>query len=315
MSFSVTILGSSSAVPTSERFPSAHLVNMGERFFLVDCGEGTQIQLRRFRFRFSKINHILISHVHGDHVFGLFGLISTLSLLGRKNDLHIYSHPTLKEILDDYLRHFHEEEMPFKIVYHFLGAKKTSVIYEDELMTIMSFPLRHRIPSSGFVFREKPKPLNVIKEMINYHKVPLKEIPKIKGGNDFINPEGEIISNSVLTHPPFKQRAFAYCSDTSYTETIIPYLQGIDLLYHEATYAQELLQRARETKHSTARQAATIARKANAKKLIIGHFSARYKDLSILLNEAREVFPETYLGNDGCTFEISQERSDRIIED
>lgn len=288
---------------------------MGERFFLVDCGEGTQIQLRRFRIRFSKINHILISHVHGDHVFGLFGLISTLTLLGRKTDLHIYSHTALKDIMDDHLKHFHEEEMPFKIVYHFLGVQKTAIIYEDELMTIMSFPLKHRIPSSGFIFREKPKLLNVIKEIINYHKVPLKDIPKIKEGQDFVNSKGETISNSLLTHPPFKQRSFAYCSDTSYTEKIIPYLQGVDLLYHEATYAHNLAQRARETKHSTAQQAATIARKANAQKLVIGHFSARYKDLSLLLNEAREVFPETYLGNDGCIFEIPQERTDRINED
>lgn len=308
-------MGSSSAVPTSERFPSAHLVNLSERFFLIDCGEGTQIQLRRFKIRFGKINHIFISHVHGDHVFGLFGLISTFSLLNRKTDLHIYTHPTLKNILDDHMKYFHEGEMPFQIIYHFIGAKKSALIYEDDLLTVTSIPLKHRIPSSGFIFREKPKLLNVKKDMIEYLRIPLKEILRIKSGGDFITEDGKTIKNALLTHTPLKQRAYAYCSDTSYTEKILPYLQNIDLLYHEATYAGDLAERARETKHSTAKQAATIARKANARKLIIGHFSARYKDLTPLLDEAREVFPETWLANDGSVFEIEPERSERITEE
>lgn len=273
------------------------------------------MQLRRFKIRFGKINHIFISHVHGDHVFGIFGLISTYCLLNRKNPLHIYTHPALKNILDDHLKYFHDGAFPFEVVYHFMGSKKTSIIYEDELLTIMSIPLKHRIPTCGFVFREKPKPLNIKKEMIAYYKIPLKDIFKIKSGADFITEEGKVVNNSILTYPPFQQRSYAYCSDTRYTETIVPYLQEVDLLYHEATYSHDLAQRAKETKHSTARQAATIACKSKAFKLIIGHFSARYKDLMPLLEEAREVFPETYLANDGCIFEIEAKRTERLDEE
>jgi ribonuclease Z len=308
VSFSVTILGSSSAVPTSERFPSAHLVQAGERFFLIDCGEGTQIQLRRFKIRFGKINHILISHTHGDHVFGLFGLISTLSLLNRTTDLHIYAHPKLKEILDGHLKFFHDAGLPFNIIYHFLNSKKASVIYEDDQISVTAVSLKHRIASKGFIFREKPKPLNVRKEMIGYHQISLKDILKIKNGEDFISKEGKLIPNAQLTRPPFKPRAYAYCSDTAYSEKLIPHLQEIDLLYHEATYGNELAHRAKETAHSTAKQAAEIARKAGVQKLIIGHFSARYKNIEPLLEEAREIFPDTMPANDGMVFEIEKKR-------
>ena len=311
MSFSVTILGSSSAVPTSERFPSAHLVQTGERFFLVDCGEGTQIQLRRFKIRFGKINHILISHVHGDHVFGLFGLISTFCLLNRSADLHIYTHPKLKEILDGHLKFFHDAELPFKIIYHFLNSRQASVIYEDDQISITAVSLKHRIPSKGFIFREKPKLLNVRKEMIEYHQIPLKDILRIKNGEDYLSNDGKVIPNVLLTHPPFRPRAYAYCSDTAYYEKLIPHLQEIDLLYHEATYANDLAQRAKETRHSTAKQAAEIARKAGVRKLIIGHFSARYKNIEPLLTEAREIFPDTMPANDGMIFEIEKKRSEQ----
>ncbi len=309
MSFSVRILGSSSAVPTSERFPSAHLVNLGERLFLIDCGEGTQIQLRRFKISIGKINHILISHVHGDHVFGLFGLISTFSLLNRTSDLHIYAQPDFKNILDDHLKYFHAQGLPFKIIYRLHDAIKPALIYEDERMTVNAFPLKHRIATSGYIFREKPRLLNVKKEMIDYFKVPVKEILNIKLGADFITQEGKTVENSVLTYPPFKQRAYAYCSDTAYTEKIVQYIGDIDLLYHEATYAKEQAQRAKTTMHSTATEAATIAQKANVGKLIIGHFSARYKDLNQLLEEAREIFPETYLALEGVVFNIEAART------
>ncbi len=272
------------------------------------------MQLRRFKIRFGKINHIFISHVHGDHVFGLFGLISTFCLLNRKTDLHIYAHPTLKYMMDDHLKYFHETELPFQIIYHFIGTKKPEIIYENDLLTVTSFPLKHRIPTSGFVFREKPRLLNIKKEMVEYHRIPLKEILKIKSGEDFITEEGKTIKNSLLTHPPLKQRSYAYCSDTGYTEKILPFLLEVDLLYHEATYANDLAARAKETLHSTAAQAATIAFRANARKLIIGHFSARYKDLDPLLAEAREIFPETWLANDGNVFEIDSERTEMRIQ-
>jgi ribonuclease Z len=306
--FSVTILGSSSAVPTSARFPSAHLVNIGERIFLIDAGEGTQIQLRRQSVRFGKINHIFISHAHGDHVFGLFGLLSTFSLLKRETELHIYSHSRLKQILDQHLMHFHEDGLPFPIVYHFLNENSPQIVYEDMQITVTSFPLSHRIPTCGFLFREKPLPLNIKKEMIDYYSIPVAAIPSIKHGDDYTLEDGTIIENQRLTHAPCRQRAYAYCSDTAYTEDIIPLIKDIDLLYHEATFSDELSLRARETGHSTSTQAATIAKKAKVRKLIIGHFSARYKDLSILLEEARRVFPETCLASEGEVFSIKGER-------
>lgn len=308
VSFSVTILGSSSAVPTSVRFPSAHLVNTGERIFLIDAGEGTQIQLRRLRVRFGKLNHIFISHVHGDHVFGLFGLLATLSLLKRDTDLHIYSHSSLKQILDQHLSNFHIDGLPFRIVYHFLNENTPEIVYEDKLITVTSFPLSHRISTCGFLFREKPLPLNIKKEMIEYFQIPFPAIQRIKNGEGYILEDGTLIENNRLTHAAYRQRSYAYCSDTAYTEDILPIIKNIDLLYHEATYSAELSSRARETGHSTSIQAATIAQKAKVKKLIIGHFSARYKDLSPLLEEARTVFPATYLACEGDVFSIKAER-------
>lgn len=309
MSFSITILGSSSAVPTSERFPSAHVINVHERFFLVDCGEGTQIQLRRNRIGFGKINHILISHVHGDHTFGLFGLISSYSLLGRRSDLHIYANPLLESILKDHRKYFYEYPLPFRIIFHPLGSKKPGLIYEDNKLEIHSFPLKHRISSCGFLFREKAPLLNLRKEMINFHNVPVREMAGIKAGNDYINENSEVVPNKILTLPPLKSRSLAYCTDTRYTRSILPWINNVDILYHEATYLHNMLDRARETGHTTAKQAGQIAREANAGKLIIGHFSARYKTTDLLLEEARKEFPETYAANEGECHAIEQVRT------
>ncbi|MFO7923767.1 MAG: ribonuclease Z [Bacteroidales bacterium] len=308
MSFSLTILGSSSAVPTSERFPAAHVINIHERYFLADCGEGTQIQLRKNRIGFGRINHILISHVHGDHTFGLFGLISTFSLLGRKSDLHIYAHPILESILNDNRKYYYEYPLPFKIIFHPLGSKKKELIYQDEKLEIQTIPLRHRIPSCGFLFREKAPLLNLRKEMITYHKVPVKEMMNIKKGQDFINENGRIISNKILTLPPLVPRSLAYCSDTKYTESILPQIKNVNILYHEATYLHNMSGRAAETGHSTAKQAGMIAAKASVQKLIIGHFSARYKTTDELVEEARKEFPETYAANEGDCHAVEQKR-------
>jgi ribonuclease Z len=303
MSFSVTILGSSSALPTSNRNLTAHLLNVGERFFLIDCGEGTQLQLKRYKAKFSQLNHIFISHLHGDHLFGLPGLVSTFNLLGRKHDLHIYAHPDLETILNQFLAHFYTQ-LDFAIIYHPLKFNTAHIIYEDKKIIVQSIPLNHRIPTCGFIFKEKPRMRNIKKEMIAYHKIPIKAIVNIKNGEDFITEEGVVIPNDVLTHEPEPLKSYAFCSDTGYTENIIPYIKDVDLLYHEATYSDEDLKRANEYFHSTASQAATIAKLANANRLVIGHFSARYKEIAILVEQARKIFPNTEGAEDGMEITV-----------
>ncbi|NPA45080.1 MAG: ribonuclease Z [Chlorobi bacterium] len=296
MSFEITILGSSSALPTSKRFPSAHVVNIHERFFLVDCGEGTQIQLRKFKISFAKINHIFITHLHGDHFFGLFGVISSFSLLGRKNDLHIYSPGNLQNKIYSVIN---KREISFNIFFHRLEHEGNKIIYQSKSIEVSAFPLSHRIETYGFLFKEKQKERNIIKEAINKYNLSIKDILSIKKGNDFITEKGEIIPNHKLSKKPYKSRGFAYCSDTKFKEDIIPYVSEIDVLYHEATFAKDLKDIAEITGHSTSEDAAKIAKKANVKKLIVGHFSTRYKNTDIILQEAKAIFTNTQLANDG----------------
>jgi ribonuclease Z len=303
MSLTVSILGSSSALPTSKRFLTAHLVNHDERFFLIDCGEGTQIQLRRYKKHFGKINHIFISHTHGDHVFGLFGLLSSFSMLGRKAPLHIYAHPLLEEILNTHFKYF-GNDLKYSIHYHYLHSKKHELVYEDEKFEVLAFPLKHRIPCSGFVFREKVKLRNVIKFKIEEYQLGIKDIVKIKQGADFITPEGKTIPNTELTTPPSEPKSYAYCTDTKYTESIIQHIEKVNLLYHESTFLDIDLKLAKATYHSTASQAATLALKANVKQLVIGHFSSRYKTEDKYLEEATKIFPNTILANDGLDITI-----------
>jgi len=298
MSLAVTILGSSSALPTTNRHLTAHLLNVDERFFLIDCGEGTQLQLRKYKAKFSRLDHIFITHLHGDHTFGLPGLISTFNLLGRKHTLNIYAHSDLKKILDQFLSYFFTK-LDFTIVYHPLNPSVPEVIFENKQITVQSFPLKHRIPTCGFIFKEKPRLLNIRKDMISYHKIPVKEIVNIKNGDDFITEEGMVVPNAALSHTPEPQKSYAFCSDTAYTEDIIPHIKNVDLLYHEATYSEEDNARAMEHFHSTAAQAATIAMLSNAGRLLIGHFSARYKDITPLVEQARKIFPNTDGAEDG----------------
>ena len=303
MTFELTILGSSSAVPTSKRNLTAHVLNVHERFFLIDCGEGTQIQLRRNKIRFGKINHIFISHLHGDHIFGLFGLISTFNLLNRDKNLHIYAHSELENILTRHIEYF-ERNLSFKIIYHHINPKLNEIIFEDSKLTVETIPLKHRVPCCGFLFKEKPHLKNIKKTFVEKYVVPIAQIQKIKEGDDFITESGKIIPNAEITLPQFKQRSYAYCTDTAYYEKIIPIINNVDLLFHESTYANNLKKQAKETFHSTAEQAATIAKKANAAKLLIGHFSARYKDITNLIVEARSVFENTIVAEDGEKYEI-----------
>ena len=303
MLFRVTILGSSSALPTSERFPTAHLLNVNERFFLIDCGEGTQMQLRKYRIRLGKIHHIFISHLHGDHIFGIFGLISSFSLLGRKEPLHVFGPEGLEEMILGHLKFF-QNDLGFEIYFHRIQCRRPALIYEDKNISVLSLPMVHRIPTCGFLFKEQARERNILKEKINEFKIPVKDIVKIKQGADFILPDGSIIPNAVLTQAPQAPRSYAYCSDTRMNKELIPFLKAVNLLYHEATFAQEDASLAHETFHSTAQQAAEMAVEAKAGKLIIGHFSSRYKDLSVLETEAREIFPDTTAVNDGDRFEI-----------
>lgn len=309
MNFNLTILGSSSALPTSKRFPTAHVLNIHERFFLIDCGEGTQIQLRRLKLKFSKINHIFISHLHGDHVFGLFGLLSTFHLLDRKIELHIFGPPEISILIEFFQSNF-AEQLSFKIVVHAINLKTLKEIFHNKQVTVEAFPLKHRIPTLGYIFREHKKQPNIRKDMIEKYKLSLKDIIAIKKGADWRSNDGIIITNKELTLPSYIQRSYAFCTDTLYRENIVPFIKNVDILYHEATFLHQDKKIAKETYHSTTIQAATLAKKARVKKLIIGHFSSRYKDIDMFLNEARTVFPETYTADEGETYNIELVREE-----
>jgi ribonuclease Z len=302
--FELTILGTSSALPTSKRYPTAHVLNVCERFFLIDCGEGTQMQMRKYPVKFSRINQIFISHLHGDHYYGLIGLLSTYALLGRKNDLHIFSHSELPEILKIQLEYL-QNDLLYKIIWHPLNFKRKMVILDDEKVTVTSFPLKHRIPCCGFLFTEKPGIKNIIKEKIAEYNIPVRDIQHIKNGADFIDPNGKVIPNTELTLPQKLPRKYAFCTDTLYLPKLKEILEGVNLLYHEATYDKRMQKRAKETFHSTAEQAATLAQSCNAGQLLIGHFSARYKDVSILIDEATNVFPSTMVAEEGMVIKIA----------
>lgn len=303
-SFELKVLGTSSALPTSTRYPTAQVLNIHERFFLIDCGEGTQIQFRKYKVKSSRINHIFISHLHGDHYFGLIGLLSTYSLLGRTNDLHIYSHSELPKLIQPQLDHL-MADVQYKIIWHPLNFKKPSVILSTDDFQVTSFPVKHRVPCCGFLFEEHPEAeLNIKKEVIEKYKLSLSEIHQIKNGSDLYLEKDKVIPNGELTRPRPKTRSYAYTSDTAFAPEICEIIKNADLLYHEATFDKTFEKQAAQTTHSTAEQAATIAQKANVLKLIIGHFSARYKTLDILLNEAKEVFLNTEIAEEGKNYKI-----------
>jgi len=299
----LTILGSSSALPTSERFPSAHVLNAHERLYLIDCGEGTQLQLRKVRIRFSKINNIFISHLHGDHIFGLYGLLSTFSLMGRTNPIRLHAPENYQKILLSHLLDF-DIHLNFEIEFIPLAGKDPAVILDDKHITVTSFPLKHRVPSFGFLFREKITERNIIKEAITKYGIPSVRIPAIKQGADFITPNGVLIRNKDITIPPAEPLSYAYCSDTKYFGRLSSFIKDVTLLYHEATFDKSLSSLARTTGHSTTLDAARTALDARAKNLIIGHFSARYKTVLPLVEEAKTVFANTFPAIDGMTYDI-----------
>jgi ribonuclease Z len=299
----LTILGSSSALPTSGRFPSAHVLNAHERLFLIDCGEGTQMQLRKTRIRFAKINHIFISHLHGDHVFGLYGLLSTFSLMGRTNPIHLYAPENYDNILKSHLSDF-DINLSFDIDFIPLSGNNPVKILDDKYLTVTTFPLKHRVPAYGFLFREKLSDRNIIKECIDKYNIPLVRISAIKKGEDFITSDGKIVKNAEITLPPPEPLSYAYCSDTKYFKRLASFVKNVNLLYHEATFDKTKEDLAEMTGHSTTLDAAKTALEANVGTLIIGHFSARYKDIEPLVDEARTIFPETYPAIDGKSYEV-----------
>lgn len=291
----LTILGFNSAIPTINSAPTAQFLEMEERHFLIDCGEGTQVQLRKAKARFSKINHIFISHLHGDHCFGLPGLIASFRLLGRETPLHIYGPKGIKEMLETIFR-LTETHKGFEVVYHELDKKYSEKIYEDHRVEVFTIPLDHRVYCNGYLFREKLKERHLnMQEISKYPEIETCDYHNLKLGKDFILSDGYVLKNETLTKEPTKSVSYAFCSDTRYLESVIPIVENVDVLYHEATFLHDLKEMADYTGHTTALEAARVARKANVGKLILGHFSNRYGDLSVFTNEAREVFPNTFL--------------------
>jgi len=301
--FDLHILGCGSALPTRRHLPSAQILNVRGKLFLIDCGEGTQLQFRHTKLNYNKIFDIFISHLHGDHCFGLIGLISTMGLLGRHAPITIHAPRDLEKIMRPQLDFFCKE-LPYEIRIISFNPEESEMIYEDRSIEIITIPMNHRIQTAGFLFREKPNERHVLKDMLDFYKIPLREISGIKKGNDFVTPDGELVPNHRLTNPATPSKSYAYCSDTAYTESFVPLIKGVDLLFHEATFSEEEKERAASTWHSTAAQAGRIARLAGVKKLLIGHYSARYMNDNVLLNEARSEFDNVVLADENMMIEI-----------
>lgn len=303
MKFELTILGSGGAIPTVHKKPSSQFLNIQDRYFLIDCGEGTQVQLRKYKCKFSKINHIFISHLHGDHYLGLIGFISSLSLLGRTATLNIYAPKEIQKIIDVHLD-ITGKELSFKINLIPLDFKNKNLLYEDKIIQIFSFPVSHSIPCCGFLFQEKPFQRKIIKEKIKKLELDIISLQKLKEGKDIVV-AGKKVENQEFTIPGPKARSYSYCADTRYDEKIIPIIENSSLLYHEATFLEDLRERAKKTQHSTASDAAKIAHLANVEKLLIGHFSARYNEIEKFQQEARNIFKNTVAIKDGDLFNIA----------
>ena len=304
MSIALTILGCHSATPRINAFPTSQYLAINNSHFLIDCGEGTQRQMRKYKVGFSKINHIFISHLHGDHFYGLVGLLATFGILNREKELHIYGPKGIKEVTLLQLK-ISQSHAHFKIIFHELVSKKSELIYEDEKVSVKTIPLNHRVYTNGYLFTEKEKSRKLHTENIrNYKEIDKADYLNIKAGKDIILSSGEVISNSELTIPPPKPLSYAFCSDTSYKPDIISIIENTDLLYHEATFLSDRKDLAKKTKHSTTKQAAKIAKEANVNQLVLGHYSGRYKDISLFKKEAQEVFKNTELAEPGKVFSV-----------
>jgi ribonuclease Z len=303
MDFSLTTMGTASARPVANKYPSAHVLKIHGRLFLIDCGEGTQLQLSRYGFSHVKIDRIFISHLHGDHLFGIFGLVSTMALIGRTAPLYIYAPSGFARILDFFMEHFGEGVI-FDIIHVPLTSVAPQVVYECRSVEVSAFALNHRVDTFGFLFREKEPARNIHKWKMEVDNLTLAEIGALKRGEDVVRSNGELLKVEDYTYVPYKGRSMAYCSDTAPFPELVSYVRGVDLLYHEATFAEDLHEMARMTFHSTGAQAASVALEAGVGKLVIGHFSSRYKDLNVILKEAQAIFPATELAQEGMKFDI-----------
>lgn len=302
--FELNILGCGSATTSLQHLPSCQVLNIRDNLFMIDCGEGAQLEVRRMKLKFSRLNHIFISHLHGDHCFGLPGLLSTLALVGKTGSVtvHIFQDGAdqFKHLLDYFCR-----EMPYELRFHVIEPRK-AVIYEDDAITVTAIPLRHRIPAVGFLFAEKPKMRHIVSEAVQRFEVPRHYMNSLRQGRDYVTPSGVVIPNAELTTDAEPSISYAYCSDTMLSKRVINAVKGVDWLYHEATYGDECAVQARKRYHSTARDAATVAQEAGVKRLIIGHFSNRYIDNNILLQQAQEIFPNTILAREGLVVDLNK---------
>ena len=303
MEFDLNILGCGSAKPSRRHQPTSQILNVRGKYFLIDCGEGAQTQMQMMGLSMMSIGHVFVSHNHGDHVFGLPGLIGTMDLLGRTAELHIHGPQQVGELLDFLMRTFYSD-IRYEVIFHLVDVHQHTLIYEDRSITVQSIPLQHRVPSVGYLFREKPRLPHIRREMIDAFQIPVSQINNIKAGASWTTEDGTVIPHERLTTPATPPRSYAYCSDTVYLPELKDILQGVSLLYHEATYMHERALRAEQTQHTTAVQAATLARDAQVERLCVGHFSAAIKDESALLREAQSIFPNTILAREGLVINI-----------
>lgn len=299
----VSILGCYSATPRTITNPTAQVLEINNQMYLIDCGEGTQVQLRKHKIKFSRINHIFISHLHGDHFFGLIGLISTFSLLNRPNDLHIYGPKGIKEIILLQIK-LSKSYTKYNLFFHELEANTSELIYEDEKISVHTIPLKHRVYANGFLFKEKPGLRRINIDAVQHEKIEVCYFNKLKQGNDLVRENGSVLKNETVTFDPVPTQTYAFCSDTIYNEEILPLINGVDVLYHESTFLERDSDKCLPTGHSTAIQAATIALKANVKHLILGHYSTRYADINLFKEEADTIFNSVHLADDGKVFKF-----------
>lgn len=301
--FRVHILGCGSALPTMRHFASSQVVEIRGKQMMIDCGEGTQIQLRRSRIRFTKLSHVFISHLHGDHCFGLIGMISTFGMLGRTATLHVHAPAELEPMLRSQMQMFCFG-LEYDVEFHPVDTLKHQIVFEDRSVEVWSLPLEHRVPCCGYLFKEKPTLPHIRRDMIDCYDIPLSQIGNIKAGADYITPDGSVVPNIRLVTPADPPRSYAYCSDTRYMPRLHELLMGVNLLYHEATYGEDSIGRARQYYHSTAAEAARVALEAKADRLLLGHYSARYEREQVLLDEARSIFPNTLLSDENMVVDV-----------
>ena len=303
MDFRLTVLGANSALPVHGRYPSAQYLQIHNHHILIDCGEGTQLRLREVNAKWARINMIFISHMHGDHFFGLPGFLTSLSLLGRKNEMHLFGPVGIENVLTAFFKGC-DVYLDYPLIFHELDSEESSKCFENEVFEVYTIPLNHRIPTNGFLFKEKQQDSNMIPEKIAEYDLSIPQIKAAKAGHDITLSDGRLIPNIELTHPSKTPRSYAYCSDTRYQPDIAPLIRNVDLLYHESTYLHESLDLAIPSLHTTAKEAGQMAKTAKVKRLLIGHYSSRYQDIDVLLKEAQTIFPNADAAIHGAVFEI-----------